>query len=256
MIGVFASVLSLSIGIARRRLTHICHSFHDRLQGMWDRRANTLNLIGNVKTFRIAEIEYRSYLIKDPSQCHDCTNWKWIHKEANNPLKNIKLLYFGTNPTTYSIYGPLQFRTNYDVAIKLYLEARNRHCKTKVEYKSVAFRVGYTQIFRREINKVVLICCEEDDNLDEFPKLGPEHRSKYFTPNSDGSAWLELERYGAGRHDEISLGFYLPDGCLTFHLPRDGLISEVNHNPYTCHEPFKTPYFKGHCSSTTKKTKY
>jgi len=121
---------------------------------------------------------------------------------------------------------------------------------TEVEYKSVVFRVGYTQIFRKEINKAVIACCEEDNNLDEFPKLCPGHCSKYFTPNSDGSVSLKLEWYGASRHDEISLAFYLPDHCcLTFQMPRDGHICEVNHNPYTCHEPFKTPYFASCCPS-------
>jgi len=248
MIGVFASVSSLSRGTIPKECTDISHSFHHNPpQGMWNRRANTLNLIGNAKTFRIAEIKYRSYLLTDPSQCHNRTTWKWIHQQAPNPLKNIKLSYFSTKHTSSSRYGPLQFRTSYECAIKQYLEARNRHCKTEAEYKSVVFRVGYTQIFRKEINKTVIVCCKEDDNLDEFPKLGPEHCSKYFTSNSDGSALLKLEDYGDSRHDETNLGFYLPDCSLTFHMPRDGYIYEVNHNPYMCHEPLKTPYFKGCC---------
>ena len=250
ILGEFVRILSLSDGTIRRKLTEICHSFHrDCLQGMWDEGTNTLNLKGKIKSFRIAEIHYCSYLIEDASQCRDWSTWKWIYQEKPNALKNIKLLYFGTNPTTYSIYGPLQFRTPYDVAIKLYLQARNRQRKTEVEYKSVVFRVGYTQIFRYEVNKVVIACCEGDDNLDIFPKLGPEHCSKHFTPNSDGSAWVELELYGTGRHDEISLAFNLPNGYLTFHLLIDGFIFGVNHDPFRCHEPLKTPYFKGNCSA-------
>jgi len=221
---------------------------------MLNRTENTLNLIGNVKTFRIAEIKYRSYLITDPGQCHHRPSWKWIDQEANIPLNKIKLLHFSTHPSTKptthtcSRYGSLQFTTTYEDATKEYLKARNRHCTKKPEYKRIAFRVGFTQIFTKEINKTVLICCEEDVDLEEFPKLGAEHYSKYFTPYSDGSAQIGLEQYEDDRHDELSLAFYLPDNCyMTFPLPKDGHIPRVDHDPTKCHEIFKTPYFTGRC---------
>jgi len=69
MIGAFAITLSLSLGTIRRRLTNISHYFHhNRLQGMWGRRANTLNSKGDLKTFRIAETQYRSYLLTSRSR--------------------------------------------------------------------------------------------------------------------------------------------------------------------------------------------
>ena len=249
MMGEFASILSLSLGIRQRKILEISHSFHPHLlREMLDRRSNMLKLKGNVKTFRIAEIECRSYLIEEKREYHNHTRWKWIHQQASNALKNIKLLYFSPNTTASSRYGPCQFRTTYENAINRYLEARNKHCKKKMEYKSIVFCVGYTQIFRKEINKVVIVCCEGDVNLEEFPKLGAGCYSKYFMPCSDGRAYLGLEQYKAARHDELSLAFYLPDNCyMAFSMPRDGCICKVWHNPYKCHESFKKPYRKGFC---------
>jgi len=107
MIGAFASISKLSLKTIPQSLINVSHTFHyDQLQRMWDRRSNKLSLKGNVKTFCIAEIQYRLYLLTNPSQCHNRTSWKWIDQEAPNPLKNIKLLYFSTKHTSHSKYGP------------------------------------------------------------------------------------------------------------------------------------------------------
>ena len=159
-----------------------------------------LNNTDQTLNFKGHEIVYRnSYMVDDYDNIEDISVWKWIYKDRATPLTGVKLLHFATRPFSFNRYGDRVCKIPYDVIITRYLQARKRFSKEKDKINSVAYRVACTQIHQKEINHMVVICCDgDDDKLRELPILGPTFRTKHFTPKEEPT--LMGTRYVQCRH--------------------------------------------------------
>ena len=217
----------------------------------------TINFRGHELAYRIAEMQHSSYMVDDYDNIQDSSVWKWIHKDRATPLAGIKLLHFATKSFSFSRYGDRVCKIPYDVITTRYLQARKHFSKEKDKIKAVAYRVACTQIHQKEINHMVIICCDgDDDKLKEFPILGPTFRTKHFTPKEEltlmgtrYSANMLQHSYSDQRYENLTLSLYLPDDCQLSLSQDDYTLKEVYHNTEWCHTKFKTPFFKGRCPS-------
>ena len=214
----------------------------------------TLHFKGNELQYRNIPQDYR----KRPQKYGSYNDNKLIDAQNRNdtPLSGIKLCHFGTRPPIkYSRYGDCMFKIPYDVMIKRYLQAR---LKGKDGYTSVVYRVACTQVYYREINRIIMVGCDDDNELDMFPVAidGLKSQTKYFKiiPTEAGSIVKMLRyHYENGRHENLTLSFYLPDNCLLSLSQEDYTKLRVQHNPEWCHEMFKGFDLKGQCPSNKQK---
>lgn len=245
-------------------LYHVTHK--ENIPKMMNTFDRTLNFKGHEIVYRTAAPEYSSYMAK-PHNIHDYLSWQLIDaKKTITPLTGIKLCHFGTQPPLIkspltkkqiSRYGNVMYTISYDVMIKRYLQARQKCSKGKEVDTTVVYRVVCTQIYQKEINHMITICCKGDKELDAFPGIdGSANQTKYFIPKEtvtqtgmSYSAKMLQNIYKMKRHENLTLSFYLPDECLVSLSQEDYTEEAVEHDPKWCHEIFKSPNFSGQCSS-------
>ena len=265
--GRLASVTSKIVGVTQNDITHVYHYFHkEDLAMMLNNSDQTINFKGHELVYRIAKKQYSSYMVDDCDNIQDSSIWKRIHPGNATPLTGIKLLHFATRRSywfsrygdrvckiPYSRYGDCECKVPYDIIITRYLQARRQFSKKKHKVNSVVYRVGCTQIYQKEINHMVIICCDGDDGtLGELPILGPTFQTKHFTPKDKStprgtrySANMLQYLYRDHRHEKVTLSLYLPDDCQLSLSKKDYILNKVHHKTEWCHTIFKTPNFKG-----------
>ena len=268
----FASIMCLvhRKNLRSEKVSHLYHVTHkEHLPKMVDSLNKTLNFKGHEIIYRTAKNDYSSY-IGEYDSIDDHSTWQKIDTKTITPLKGIKLCHFGTKPPLIpsrlardhlvSRYGNYMVEVPYDTLIKRYLQGRQKYRKEKDECMSVKYCVACTQIYRKEINHMVIVCCNSDKELSEFPAINElDNPTQHFMPTNEitqtgtnYSATMSQYLYQKKRHENLTLSFYIPDDCQVSLLPEDYNESVVEHDSEWCHEVFKTPYFSGQCPSAVQ----
>ena len=250
--GKFASVTSRTSREIRNDIRDLYHSFHQEdLTKMMTSSDQSINFKGHEIVFRIAEMQHSCYMVDDYRKIQDRSHWTWIHNSKHTPLTGIKLLHLSTKrPCQSSRYGDVVCTIPYNEVITNYLQTRKHFSKEK---DKVAYRVACTQIHTQEINHMIIICCDGDEELKDFPILGPDNITQHFTPEVENtpkginySAKILQYSYRDKRHEELTISLYLPQECQ---LSLSQRPEKVEHDSNWCHNKSKAPFFTGLCPS-------
>ncbi|XP_065901902.1 uncharacterized protein [Dysidea avara] len=133
-------------------------------------------------------------------------------------------LWFGTDKSETENYGPWCFELDFPSVLEAYHMCRQN--------RQICSRVGGTLIYKHEITHVVIICCEEDKECQQYPLIQANNSRYFVLPISDDNYGMAIASNSvniAPRHEHVTLAFYLP-GDSKLRLPvTAGEISENKH---------------------------
>jgi len=156
------------------------------------------------------------------------------------------VVWFSTNKGESDLYGPCQFELSINSALQAYQRTRGKKHK-------ICYRAAGTLVYKGEVNHVVLICCEEDDNLKSFPLI-TDNNTKYFKPPFESCNDFQdhptekifqvkindyhkklkyiQKRVDYERHEHISIAMYLPQSRKLLFDKKNAKLTSTSHKRY------------------------
>ena len=153
-----------------------------------------------------------------------------VPMEPNNSVTIGPFAWFGTKTDETDKYGPCQFEFNFTSILKAYQICRGSRY-------TICYRAAGTLVYRREVCHIVMICCLEDEECQNYPLITGNNTRYFKPPNflSDTGQPIGLHfqttinKYQK-RHEHVTLALYLPNS-RSLHLNRsDGKMKMTRHN--------------------------
>ena len=171
------------------------------------------------------------------------------------------VLWFSTKTDEADLYGPFQVEISINSTIEAYQRMRGKNHK-------ICYRAAGTLVYKGEVNHVVLICCEEDENLLSFPLI-TGNNTKYFKPPAELCNGLKdptdtifqvavndyhkklkyaQRRDNYDRHEHVSIAMYIPQKRKLFFDKKNATVMLTSHEHYCIQSRRKECKFKNHLS--------
>ena len=173
-------------------------------------------------TFKGAEKKWRTL-----SEGYTEANCSYINKQGRMlPVRSNEtfgpFVWFGTDKSETQNYGPWCFELDFSSVLEAYHICRQNG--------QICSRAGGTLVYKHEVTHIVIICCEEDKEWQQYPLI-ELNSSRYFvlpiTSDNYGLAIASNSINIAPRHEHVTLAFYLP-GDSELRLPVTA--GEISHD--------------------------
>ena len=150
------------------------------------------------------------------------------NESAAQPIRTNEVfgpfVWFGTDQSETENYGPYCFELDFPSVLEAYYTCRQNG--------QICSRAGGTLVYKHEVTHVVIICCEEDKECQQYPLLQANNSRYFVLPISDNNYGLAIASNSVRitpRHEHVTLAFYLP-GDSKLRLPvTAGEIIENKH---------------------------
>jgi len=149
----------------------------------------------------------------------------------NNSLHFGPFVWFGTKKDETDNYGPCQFEFNFMSILNAYHKCRNN----QIQY-SICYRAAGTLVYKKEVSHIVMICCLEDHEWQDYPLI-TANSTRYFKPPNplnnakptvDVHFQTTINEYQR-RHEHVSFALYLPNNRKLYLSCKDGRIRLTPH---------------------------